>query len=96
MQYGTKAPYDDSDGVAQFAAKFVEHPSAHQHADAIGHLEGRHDIAIVSLRPSQIVLDVRLQQTNDLTVDIVDGCGKEDQCHYRPSDSCGLHALKSF
>ncbi len=53
-------------------------PADHHHADRIGPLEGKHQIAEVDVVPSQIVLQWAFEDSQDLAVHIV-FCGSEEQ-----------------
>ena len=45
----------------------------------VGELEREHDVAVVDLRPAELRLQRRLQDADDLAIDVVDGRGEEQQ-----------------
>ena len=77
MAHGGQTPDGDEDDEALLDADAVDDATREHHADGVGELEAEDDGGVGPLIPAKLLLQGRLQQANDLTVDIVD-CGGEE------------------
>ena len=76
---GGDAPGDDRHGVSDLAAEAVDEPPEEQQADRVGPLEHGVHVAVLGVGPAQLDVQDRLQQRQDLAVDVVDGGRQEQQ-----------------
>src|SRR5438876_13450 len=57
----------------------VHNPAGEDQAHSVGKLKGKNYVAVINLVPSDIVVKSLLEQSDDLTVNVVDGGGKKQQ-----------------
>ena len=86
---GREAPGGDRDGVADSRAEAIDEPAEEQQADGVRRLEGRVDLAELGVRPVQLVVEHRLEQREDLAVDVVDRRRQEQQPADEPAVAAG-------
>ena len=67
-----KAPQDDRNRESRTDAETVHDPPRHQESCGVGELKGEDDVGVVEFRPAELVLESRLQDPDDLPVDVVD------------------------
>jgi hypothetical protein len=79
MRHRRKAPDDDRDREAELRPEPIHHAARNQESDGIRELEGKDDVGVVDLGPAELVLERRLQDPDDLAIDVVDGRSKEQQ-----------------
>ncbi len=79
VRHRGQAPYDQGDGIALFRPQPVDHPAGEQKSDRVGELEREDDIGVVDLAPAELLLECRLQDADDLAIDVVDGRREEEQ-----------------
>src|SRR5438128_1780718 len=80
MQECSNRPDDDRPHITLFCSKFVNDSARKQHGDGINKLKDGCDVGIIIIGPVVFLSKSRLQQTQYLTVEVVDGCCKEQQC----------------
>ena len=73
------APDDQRDDVAFLGAEPVDHPAGEEKGDGVGELEREDDVGVVDLAPAELALQRRLQDPDDLPVDVVDRRREEQQ-----------------
>jgi hypothetical protein len=73
------APDDDGRAQAHSCADADDHAAGDGEPDGIGQLEGHHDVAVVDLAPARLLLQCRLQDADDLSIDVVDRRGEKQQ-----------------
>ena len=76
---GGEAPEGQRGGVAQPRPDAINQAARRHQADGVGRLEGHDDVAVVHFAPPQPLRQLRLQDADDLPVQIVDGRGEEEQ-----------------
>ena len=64
---------------ARLRAEPIHHPAGEQEPDRVGELEREDDVGVVDLAPAELLLQRRLQDADDLPVDVVDRRRKEQQ-----------------
>ena len=64
----------------------ISRPAIEQ-ADRIGELKGEDDVGVVDLGPAELPLQRRLEDADDLPVDVVDGRGEEQQPADDPAEA---------
>jgi len=79
MGHGGDGPPDDRNGETQFGADAVDDAAGKEHHHSISQLKGDDDAAVGQFTPADLHLQVRRQNAKNLAIDIVDGCGKEQQ-----------------
>ena len=79
MRHRRQAPDDDRDGEPEPRAEPIHHPAGDQEPDRVGELEREDDVGVVDLAPAELRLQRRLEDADDLPVDVVDRRGKEQQ-----------------
>ena len=90
VAHGGHAPDDDRDGEAAPRAELVHHPAGQQQPDRVGELEGEDDGGVDALvLPAELLHEGRLQDADDLAVDVVDGGGEEQQRADHPAVVAG-------
>ena len=57
-----------------------------QQADGVGELEREHDVRVVDLGPAELLLQCRLEDADDLAIDVVDSRREEEQRADDPAD----------
>ena len=87
--HGRDAPEADGQGVADPGPEAVDEPAEDGQADGVSDLEGRDDIAVLDLAPADDLLQMGRQDAEDLTVDVVDGRGGEEQPADGPAEMPG-------
>ncbi len=85
MGHCRHAPEQDRERKAFARSQPVHESAGKQQASRIGELEGEDDIAVVNLIPPDLALKSLLQQSNDLAINVVDGCGNEQQRTNHPA-----------
>ena len=61
-------------------------PAGEQQADRVGELEREDDVGVVDLGPAELLLQRRLEDADDLAIDVVDRRGEEQQRADDPAD----------
>ena len=89
MAGGGGAPGRDRDAIAEPRTKPVDEPTEGEHPHGIGRLEGRVDLAELGVGPVQLIVEDRLDQREDLPVDVVDGCRGEQERADDPAITTG-------
>src|SRR5262245_20353582 len=87
MTHCRDAPQDDSDREAFAHSKEVDDPADNQQADCICRGERKNDVAVVDLTPMIEVLKSRLENPDNLAVDVIDGGGEEQKRADRPAEA---------
>ena len=82
---GRDAPRGDRNRVADLRAEAVDEPAEEEEADRIGALERTVDVAELLVGPMQLVVEDRLDQGENLPVDIVDRRRKKQQAADDPA-----------
>ena len=85
MPHGSQAPEADKDNEALLDANAIDNATREQHADGVGKLEAEDDGRIGPLIPAEFLFQSWLKQANDLTVNIVDRGGEEQQRANNPA-----------
>jgi hypothetical protein len=76
---GRQAPERDGEGEAEFRAEPVDQRTDREQADRVGEREIEDDVAVVEIAPAELRAQRRPEQRDDLSVDVVDGGGEEEQ-----------------
>ena len=79
VRHRGEAPDDDHEREPEAGAEPIHHPAGDEQADRIGELEGKDDVGVVDLGPAELTLQRRLEDADDLPVDVVDGRRGEQQ-----------------
>ena len=79
MEDRADAPQDDGEDEAEAGAQLVHHPAGDQQTNRVGELEGEDDGRVIALAPRKQLLQIRLQDRDDLPVDVVDRRRREEQ-----------------
>ena len=80
-----RRPGEDRDGVTDLDAETVDEPAEADQTEGVSRLEGRIDVTVLLVRPTQLGVEHRLQEGEDLPVDVVDRRGEEKQGQNDPS-----------
>ena len=80
-----QTPQADEDDEALLDTDAVDDATREQHPDGVGKLEAEDDRGIGPLIPAEFLFQGRLQQADDLAVDIVDRGGEEQQRANNPA-----------
>ncbi len=78
-------PDGKGERIAEARADPVDDPAKTQIADGVGALKPKDDIRVGRLGPTQLGLQCRLQLPDRLSIDIVDGGGREQQTANDPT-----------
>jgi hypothetical protein len=78
-------PDGDSEREPQPGADAIEQSARAQRHQRVGHLERDHDAAVVELGPPDLVLQIRRQDAEYLTIYIVDDRDEEQQARHHPA-----------
>lgn len=90
VSYRGKAPQNDGEREADPCADFVHHPAREEQADGVGELETENNSRVNALvLPLKLFHECRLQNADDLAVDVIDGGGKEQQRANDPAKVAG-------
>jgi hypothetical protein len=74
-----QTPEADEDHEALLDADAVDDATREHHADGVGELEAEDDGRVGPLIPAEFLFQSRLKQADDLTVDVIDRGGEEQQ-----------------
>jgi len=85
VRHGSEAPKEYRDGKSLARAEPVHESADEYQSGGIRQLEGEHDIAVIDLAPVQVGLKRWFQQADDLAIDVVHRCGKEQQSANEPA-----------
>ena len=86
MGDGGQAPEENDQGVTEAHAYAVDDAADAYRAQGIGDLEPEDDVAVVVIGPFKMVHEGRLEDADDLAIDVVDGGGEEEQAADDPAD----------
>ena len=79
VRHRRQAPHDERDREALLGPQPVDHPAGDQKPDRVGELEREDDVGVVDLAPAELLLQRRLEDADDLPVDVVDRRREEQQ-----------------
>jgi len=82
---GSQAPDRDRHRVADLHALAIDEPTEQKQADGVGELERGVREAVLRVGPAELGVERPLDQRQDLTVDVVDGRGQEQQAADQPA-----------
>src|SRR6185437_2100869 len=85
MRHRRDAPDRDGDGIADARAYAINESPHQQQPDCVGGHEGVHNVAVLKRVPSDLRLQQRIQQAEDLAVHVVDGGGEKYERADRPT-----------
>src|SRR5690606_8779184 len=85
VKHRGEAPQGNRDGHALARADAVEPAADHQQADAVAGLERGDDVAVIDFAPAHVLFDDRLEDAEDLAIDVVDRDDEEEQRADRPA-----------
>ena len=87
---GRKAPHPDRQCEADPHPDPVHEPSCKQQANAVSGLERKNDRGVVALVKTKLALQHRLEQSDHLPVDVVDGRGEQQKGANHPAEFCAF------
>ena len=79
MAHRRQTPEADEDHEALLDADAVDDTTREHHADGVGELEAEDDGRVGPLIPAKFLFQGWLEQANDLTIDVIDRGGEEQQ-----------------
>ena len=79
-----QAPRRDRQGVARARAEAVDERAEAEQSHRVGGLKGRIDLPELLVAPAQLGIENRLEQRQDLAVDVIDGGREKEQRANRP------------
>src|SRR5690606_21411355 len=85
MENGCNTPQGEGDSITKFTAYFVDNTSHPKHTQSISQLKGCYNIRVVYFRPSKFLFQRRFQQTDHLSVKIIDRSCKKHKRTDRPA-----------
>ncbi len=74
---GFDAPERHGDRRAETRAHPVDQPPGERHHEGVSQLESEDNPSVIRFAPAKLFFECRLQQSEDLAVDIIDGSGEE-------------------
>src|SRR5205085_6982727 len=95
VRHRRDAPHDNGERKPFPDSEAIDDPAHHQKADRVRNLEREYDVAVIDLAPMELLLESRLQNTDDLPVDVVDRCCKKQEPANDPSIMTGSLLLDS-
>src|SRR5262245_52187034 len=85
MQHARRTPEDHRHSETNPRADPVKDTTNTQKSDGVGDLKPEHDVRIISVAPAKDLLQLRREDAEDLTVDVVDSrCKKENRANDPP------------
>jgi hypothetical protein len=78
-------PGRDGNGVADLRAILVHEPPEDHEADGVGELEKSIGVAELLVGPVELLVEDRLDQCENLPVDVIDRRGEKEQCADDPA-----------
>src|SRR6266849_5504557 len=91
MRHRGHTPQRDRKRVADLRSIAIDKPSEQQQADGVGSLKCRVDQAELLVCPAQLAVEKLFDQSEDLTIDVINGRREEKQCADAPSHTA--HAV---
>src|SRR5262245_14246603 len=79
MRNRRHAPHHDRQREAHARAEAIHQSSGEEQAHGVRQLKREHDIGVVDLAPSELGLERWLEQPDDLSIEVVDRRGEEQQ-----------------
>ena len=73
MAHGGEAPYCNRERVADPRAEPIDDRASRHQPDGVGGLKRGDDVAVVDLAPMQVALQLRREDSQHLTIDVVEG-----------------------
>ena len=101
MSHSSEAPQGDRDPVGEPHTEPVDDPADEQQGPRGGELERRAEMGELFVVPVKFELEGRLEQRQNLAIDVVERGGKEDQrdeqrLRARDADPFGCRCLRSL
>ena len=85
VRHRRDAPHNDSNRKAHARAQAIHEPPGEEEPDGVGKLKREDDVAVIELAPAELLLQRRLENADDLTIDVVDDRRKKEQPAHIPS-----------
>src|SRR5436189_6177022 len=86
MRDGGQTPQHDGQGETSAHPEPVHHPSGENKSKRVSELKAEDDRGINALiRPAELLNERRFENPDDLSVDVIDGCGEEEERTNDPS-----------
>ena len=79
VRHRRNAPDNERDDEALLRPQPIDHPAGKEKGDGVRELEREDDVGVIDLGPAELLLKGRLQDADDLAIDVVDRRGKEQQ-----------------
>ena len=80
------------DRVADFGAEAIHDASGDEQSHGVRGAEGRNDIAVIDFAPAKHNLEVLGEKSQNLSVNVIDGGGEEQQRADHPAVTANSHS----